>query len=371
MDYMQTDIMPAYDVITKSGSAVNWYAGECESVFEKTEHTLRDLFLKFGVCTEEVERVIRKYPAKINPYYLSLIKEKGDGIWNQCIPDIREVTENEGVEDPLHEKIDSPVPGLVHRYPDRVLLLASNDCAMYCRFCTRKRRSGNEYDVITDENFQEALMYIEAHKKVRDVIISGGDPLMLSTARLEYFIQKLKAIENIEIIRIGTRMPCVYPMRIDEKLCNMLKKYHPLYINVHFNHPVEITAESAKACEKLADAGIPLGNQSVLLKGVNDDPETMKELSLKLLKIRVKPYYIYMPDIVRGTYHFRTSIDLGLKIIDGIRGWTSGMAVPHLVIDIKGGGGKIPLLPEYLVSREGKKYIFRNYKGKIFDYTDT
>jgi lysine 2,3-aminomutase len=241
---------------------------------------------------------------------------------------------------------------------------------LYCRFCTRKRRDRTEYDTITEKNFKKAIVYIKEHREVRDVILSGGDPLMLSTERLEYFLKKLKAIDHIEIIRIGTRAPCVYPMRVDEQLCTMLKKYHPLYINVHFNHPAEITPESTKACEMLADAGIPLGNQSVLLKGVNDDPKIMKELVLELLKIRVRPYYIYMPDFIRGTYHFRTSIDTGLKIIDSIRGWTSGMAVPHLVIDIAGGGGKIPILPGYLVSKEGKNYVFRNYQGKHFKYAD-
>ena len=341
-----------------------------EPLMKKNGETQHHLPLTLKAQIGEVEQVINEYPMKVNPYYLRLIKEKGDGIWNQCIPDMREITENSGVADPLHEEIDSPIPGLVLRYPDRVLLLVSNVCAMYCRFCTRKRRTGNKYETMTDENFREVLKYIKTHNEIRDVLLSGGDPLMLSNERLEYFIEKLRAIDHVEIIRIGTRVPCVYPLRVEEKLCKMLRKYHPLYINVHFNHPAEITPESTKACEMLADAGIPLGNQSVLLKGVNDEPEIMKELVLKLLKIRVKPYYIYIPDLVRGTCHFRTSIAAGLKIIDSIRGWTSGMAVPHLVIDIEGGGGKIPLLPGYLVSKEGKNYVFRNYRGKLFHYTD-
>ncbi len=341
-----------------------------EIIMEKSEPKLQDRPYKFRIQIEEVKQVTKKYPMKVNAYYLSLIKEKGDGIWKQCIPDIREITESNGVEDPLHEEVNSPVPGLVFRYPDRVLLFVSNDCAVYCRFCTRKRRTGNKYKTMTDENFKRVLEHIKTHNEIREVLLSGGDPLMLSNARLEYFVEKIRAIDHIEIIRIGTRVPCTYPLRVEEKLCNMLKKYHPLYINVHFNHPAEITPEAAKACQMLADAGIPLGNQSVLLKGVNDDPKIMKELVLKLLKIRVKPYYIYIPDIVRGTQHFRTSLALGLKIIDSIRGWTSGMAVPHLVIDIEGGGGKIPLLPGYLVSKEGKNYVFRNYRGKFFNYTD-
>ncbi len=317
-----------------------------------------------------IDSVSEEYPMRTNPYYFGLIKKKGDGIWNQSMPDIKEIEDDSGSSDPLHEEKMSPVPGLTHRYPDRVLLLISNVCSMYCRFCTRKRKVGKDYDSITPENFKKAVEYIKEHKEVRDVVLSGGDPLMLSTDKLESFIKEIRAIPHIDIIRIGSRVPCVYPMRVDEKLCNMLKKYHPIYVNTHFNTPQEITPESTKACTMLADAGIPLGNQSVLLKGVNDDPLVMKDLVIKLLKIRVKPYYIYMPDIVKGTAHFRPTIEQGLKVISAIRGWTSGMAVPHLIIDIEGGGGKIPLLPEYLVSKKGKKYVFKNYMNETFEYTD-
>lgn len=323
----------------------------------------------FDDYMERMVPVVEKYPVKVTDYYLGLIDEKDDGIWNQCMPDISEIGEGGGVEDPLEENRDSPVPGLTHRYPDRVLLLISDACAVNCRFCTRKRLSSSPVK-ITDENFERALDYIRENRQIRDVVLSGGDPLMLSTDRLEYFIAKLREIDSIDFLRIGTRVPCVYPMRITENLCNMLKKYHPLYINVHFNHPNEITAESSRACAMLADAGIPLGNQSVLLKSVNNDPDVMKRLVKNLLKIRVKPYNIFMPDIVKGTHHFRPTLDEGLKIIDSIRGWVSGLAVPHLVIDIQGGGGKIPLLPEYLVSKQDNTYIFRNYQGQQYSYTD-
>lgn len=319
---------------------------------------------------DSVAPVIEKYPVKITDYYLNLINKKGDGIWKQCMPDIKEITEGQGMEDPLEEDRDSPVPGLIHRYPDRVLLLLSNSCAVNCRFCTRKRQASTPYTTITDECFEKAIDYIKKNRQVKDVLLSGGDPLMLPTDRLEYFLKKLWEINSINILRIGTRVPCVYPMQVTEKLCKMLKKYHPLFMNVHFNHPAEITLEATRACSMLADAGIPLGNQSVLLKGVNNDPDVMKSLVQKLLRIRVKPYYIYMPDLVKGTHHFRPTLDEGLNIIDSIRGWISGMAVPHLIIDIQGGGGKIPLLPEYLVSKQDNEYIFRNYLGQKFSYTD-
>jgi len=343
---------------------------EYKTLLKNSTRSKKELPIELREKAEQVEEVIKKYPMRVNPYYLSLIKEKDDGIWKQCIPDIREITDTRGKEDPLHEEIDSPVPGLTHRYPDRVLLLVSNKCAMYCRFCTRKRKVGKRYETMTRGDFKNAMKYIKEHKEIRDVILSGGDPLMLSDSKLEYFIKEVRKVDHVEIIRIGTRVPCTLPMRVTKKLCNMLKKYHPLYINVHFEHPAEITPASAKACEMLANAGIPLGNQTVLLKGVNDDPKVMKELVQKLLKIRVKPYYLYLPDTTKGTAHFRPSIESALKVIDSIRGWTSGMAVPHLIVDIEGGGGKIPFLPDYLLAKEGKKYIFRNYKGDLFEYED-
>jgi len=319
---------------------------------------------------EKIAEVIKKYPMRINPYYLSLIKRKNDPIWKQCIPDEQELLDEKGIPDPLCEERDSPVPGLVHRYPDRVLLMVSNNCSMYCRFCTRKRRVGDPFKRITKEQIMKGIYYIRAHPEVRDVIMSGGDPFLLSDSFIESILKELRAIPHVEIIRIGTRVPCALPHRITPELCNMLKKYHPLYINTHFNHPDEITEESRRACEMLADAGIPLGNQSVLLKGVNDDPAVMKKLMHELLKMRVKPYYIYMPDLVKGTSHFRPKLEKGLDVIRALRGFTSGMAIPQLVIDAQDGKGKIQILPDYPLNRNGNKIILRNYKGEPVEYID-
>jgi len=342
----------------------------------KDEKSIRKALSKFKLSEKELASIIRVaslYPMRVNPYYLSLIKKKGDPVWKQCIPDEKELHDQEGLPDPLEEEHQSPVPGLVHRYPDRVLFLVSNQCSMYCRFCTRKRRVGHPDMEIPTQQIMKGIEYIKHHKEVRDVIISGGDPLMLTDEKLEFILKNLRAIKHVEIIRIGTRMPCALPQRITKKLCKMLKKYHPLYINTHFNHPQEITPESMKACQMLADAGIPLGNQSVLLKGVNDDPKVMKELVQKLLLMRVKPYYIYQADLVKGTNHFRTDVSKGLEIIHSLRGFTTGMAVPHYVIDAPGGGGKIPLLPKYYLGekkdRNGKrKILLRNYEGKLYEY---
>jgi len=322
---------------------------------------------------EDIKEVTKKYPMRINPYYLSLIKKKRDAIWRQCIPDIRELHDEVGSEDPLHEEIDSPTEGLTHRYPDRVLFLIENQCSMYCRFCTRKRRVGDVNKEICMAQIKKGIGYIKKHKKVRDVVLSGGDPLMLDDEILETILKMLRQIKHVEIIRIGTRMPCSLPQRITKKLCKMLKKYHPLYINTHFNHPAEITPESRKACEMLADAGIPLGNQTVLLRDINDDPETIKKLMQQLLVMRVKPYYLYQADIVRGTDHFRTDIETAMRIMTALRGFTSGMAVPTYVIDVPGGGGKIPVNANYVVKwrAKGKKYdriVLRNYKGKVYKY---
>ena len=331
----------------------------------------KDLAERFGLSPEEeseIREVIRRYPMRANPYYLSLIREKGDAIWSQCIPSKEELQDPDGLEDPLSEERDSPVPGLVHRYPDRVLLMVSNYCAMYCRFCTRKRRVGDPRKYVPRAQIMEGIAYIKEHREVRDVIISGGDPLMLEDSQIEFVLKKLREIPHLEIIRIGTRVPVTLPQRITPELCEMLKKYHPLYINTHFEHPDEITEESGRACGMLADAGIPLGNQSVILKGINDDPKTMKRLMQKLLMIRVKPYYIYQADLTKGTSHFRTKVKESLKIIEAIRGHTSGLAVPHLIIDAPGGGGKIPILPEYVLSVDDEKIVMRNYKGHLYEY---
>ena len=338
-----------------------------------TSSLKKELSKKKIILTEneikEIEEVIKKYPMRINSHYLSLIKEKGDPIWNQCIPKIDEIRNTIGEEDPLRE--ENGIPFLTHRYPDRCLLIVSNTCAMYCRFCTRKRKIGEILKNPSRKDISKAISYIKKHKEIRDVILSGGDPLLLSDKLLEEILIELRKIPHIEMIRIGTRVPCVMPERITENLCNMLKKYNKdpqLYINTHFEHPIEITTESKSACEKLIDSGIPLGNQSVLLKNVNDKPEIFKELNQKLLSIGIKPYYLYQPDLVIGTAHFRGPVKKGLEIIKAIRGFTSGMAVPQFVIDSPGGGGKIPLLPKYASIKKDGSVKMRNYQNKKFNY---
>ncbi len=319
-----------------------------------------------AVNKEQIQLVQDQFPFRINPYYLSLIKEKNDPIWKQAVPDVQELISG-GFEDPLSEEHDSPVPNITHRYPDRVLFYVSSVCAMYCRFCTRKRKVSDPKSVY-DDGINTGLEYIREHREIRDVIVSGGDPLMLSDQKIEYIIKNLRSIRHIEIIRIGSRVPVTLPQRITANLCNVLKKYHPIFINTHFNHPQEITPESSLACEMLASAGIPLGNQTVLLKGVNDSDKVMKELMQKLLTIRVKPYYLFQMDLVRGTEHFRTPVKKGLEIISAIQGHTSGLAVPHFVIDSPGGGGKIPLSPDPVVRLNENEIVLKNYNGNIFAY---
>ncbi len=318
---------------------------------------------------QEIEKVAEVYPMRISGYYFDLIKEVDDPIWKQCIPDIKEIKDSFGEEDPLSEEKDSPVSLITHRYLDRALFLISDVCEMYCRFCTRKRKVGTEKLRITKEKIETALRYIAEHTELRDIILSGGDALCVPIDRLEYILKSLKKMRHIEIIRIGTRLPAANPEKITEELCDMLKKYHPIYINVHFEHPNEITDKSKKACEMLADAGIPLGNQNVLLRGVNDSPEVMGRLYKELLKMRVKPYYLFQADFVKGTNHFRTNVETGLEIIENLREWTSGLAIPHYVIDAPSGGGKIPLIPDkYLVEKNDKKVVLRNYKNKLCEY---
>lgn len=329
-----------------------------------------DSMCKGSIDKEKLKAIIKKYPMRINPYYLSLIKKKDDAIWKQCIPDTKELEDAEGSEDPLCEERDAPVPGLTHRYPDRVLFLVGNQCAMYCRFCTRKRKVGDPFKRITKEQISKGLEYIREHSEIRDVLLSGGDPLLLSDSYLEWILRELRSISHVEIIRIGTRVPCALPQRITPELCSMLKKYHPLYVNIHFAHPNEITDASAEACEMLSNSGIPLNSQTVLLKGVNDNPEVMKELMKKLLEIRVRPYYLYQADMTKGINHFRTKVEKGVNIIKAIQGWTSGLAVPHFVIDSPGGGGKIPILPNYTVERTAEKVVLKNYAGKTYTYIE-
>jgi len=338
-----------------------------QCLLKKSITNVDELAKYFKVDVSAIDEVLQKYPMRINPYYLSLIKEKDDAIWRQAVPDIKEIQDTDGIVDPLNEEADSPVSNLTHRYPDRVLLLVSEECATYCRFCTRKRKVGSAH-FVSKETIEAGIDYIKTHSEIRDVILSGGDPLLLTDKKIESILKSIRAIPHVEIIRIGTRVPCTLPQRITVKLCRMLKKYHPLYINTHFNHPDEITPESKLACERLADSGIPLGNQTVLLRGVNDDPEIMKRLMQKLLTIRVKPYYLFQADLVKGTSHFRTSVKRGLEIIHSLRGFTSGLCVPHYVIDTPLGGGKIALLPDPIVDFNSKEVILRNYKGEIYKY---
>lgn len=340
-----------------------------QEMIRESIHSPEQLAEKFGLPLDTAKKLDKFFQARINPYYLSLIRYKGDPIWLQCVPDEKELEDIDSPEDPLNEDDMSPVPNITHRYPDRALFLVTSQCGLYCRFCTRKRKVGNS-NKISMKHLESAFNYLEQHTEINDVILSGGDPLMLTDIMLEKILIRLRQIKHIQIIRLGTKMPCVLPHRITQKLCNMLKKYHPIYVNTHFNHPWEITEESTRACTMLADAGIPVGNQTVLMKGVNDNPETMKELMKKLLSIRVRPYYIYQADLTKGANHFRTPLDVGLNIMDKLRGHISGLAVPHFVIDAPGGGGKIPLLPNYVISRDETKIILRNYKYNIYEYPE-
>ncbi len=318
-----------------------------------------------------LSRVIEKYPVIIPPYYLCLIdfKNPEDPIRLQSFPANEEIEYNDvGQPDPLEEEEDMAVPGLVHRYPDRVLMQVTNLCPMNCRHCTRKREWKEGIWTRTDAEIDRMVEYLAKTPQVRDVLLSGGDPLVLTTPKLEKILSKLRAIPHIEILRIGTRFPVVLPQRIDDELCSMLSRYRPLWINTHFNHPREITREAALACDKLQCAGIPMNNQSVLLKGVNDSLPVMKALCHELLKIGVRPYYLYQCDPIKGAEHLRTSIWKGIEIIEGLRGHTTGFAVPQFVIDAPGGGGKIPVGPNYLLGETGDGVILRNYEGLVFEY---
>ena len=322
---------------------------------------------------EGVKKSLQTLRMAITPYYLSLINpdDKNCPIRKQAIPTGSETHKSAAdLLDPLHEDEDAPVPGLTHRYPDRVLFLITDMCSMYCRHCTRRRFAGQNDCESTSDRIQQGINYIARTPQVRDVVLSGGDALMVSDEHLESIIQQLRKIPHVEIIRIGTRTPVVCPQRITDNLVNMLKKYHPIWVNTHFNHSDEITKEASEACAKLANAGIPLGNQSVLLRGVNDDTEVMKNLVHKLVKNRVRPYYIYQCDLSMGLEHFRTPVSKGIEIIENLRGHTSGFAVPTFVVDAPGGGGKIPVMPNYILSQSPNKIIIRNYEGVITTYTE-
>ncbi len=319
--------------------------------------------------SKSIDLVSSRYPVRLTDYYAGLIRQPDDAIWKQCMPDVRELEDADQCLDPLAEDILSPVSGLIHRYPDRVVLLVSNRCPVYCRFCMRKRLVGCGDAPMTEADLYKALEYIAAHPSIHDVILSGGDPLMLDDESLSLILSGLRMIAHVAIIRIGTRVPVTLPARITPGLCTLLKQYHPLYINTHFNHPAEISADSAAACTLLADAGIQLGNQTVLLKGVNDSVDIMRELMVGLLSLRVKPYYLHQMDLVKGTAHFRTSVRTGLEIMRGLRGHISGMAVPHYVIDLPGGKGKVAVLPDDCVI-QGTTLHLRTYTGERVIYQD-
>jgi lysine 2,3-aminomutase len=340
-----------------------------------TVKTAEELKKYIAISREEEEGInkcLDKLRMAITPYYLSLVdlNNEYDPLRLQCVPGINEVNRaKEELEDPLHEDVNSPSKGLTHRYPDRALLLVTDQCAMYCRHCTRRRFAGQHDTALPMEQVEKAIDYIAKTPVIRDVLLSGGDCLLLTDDKLEYIIKKLREIPHVDIIRLGSRTPVVLPQRITDDLCNMLKKYHPIWLNTHFNHPNEVTGESVEACAKLADAGIPLGNQSVLLAGVNDCIHVMKELVHKLVKMRVRPYYIYQCDLSLGLSHFRTPVAKGIEIIEGLRGHTSGFAVPTFVVDAPGGGGKIPVMPNYVISFGADSVILRNYEGVITTYT--
>jgi lysine 2,3-aminomutase len=309
----------------------------------------------------------------ITPYYFSLIDRDNpyDPIRKQAIPTAHELhSAPHDRHDPLEEDVDSPTPGLTYRYPDRVLLLLTDQCSMYCRHCTRRRKAGEKDKSLPMEQIKRSIEYIKGRPEIRDVLLSGGDPLVMVTSRLEQVIQMIKEIPHVEMIRIGSRTPVVMPQRITEELVDMLKKYHPIFLNTHFNHPQEFTPESSKALALLADAGIPLGNQSVLLRGVNDNPEVMKKLMHMLLRNRVRPYYIYQCDLSKGIGHFRTPVSVGIQIMESLRGHTSGLGIPTFVVDAPGGGGKIPVMPNYLISQGFNRVILRNYEGLIVSYPE-
>ncbi len=320
-----------------------------------------------------IEKSLHKLRMAITPYYASLMDPDDPTcpVRMQAIPTLAEThVAGADIHDPLHEDVDSPVPGLTHRYPDRGLLLVTDQCSMYCRHCTRRRHAGETDKAYSKEQIKKCIDYIRNTPSFRDVLLSGGDPLTIDESLLEWVIAELSTIPHVDFVRIGTRTPVVCPQRVTEKLCNMLKKYHPIWINTHFNHPKEITPESSRACNMLADAGIPLGNQSVLLKGLNDCPYLFRELNQQLLKIRVRPYYIYQCDLSEGIEHFRTSVGKGIEIMEYLRGHTTGLAVPMFIVDAPGGGGKIPVMPNYVISRSDRKVILRNYEGVLTTYTE-
>lgn len=338
--------------------------------------TVEDLKKVANITDEEEEgilKTLKQLRMGITPYYAMLMDENDPTcpVRMQAVPNALEThMSSADMDDPLHEDADSPVEGVTHRYPDRVLFLVTDQCSMYCRHCTRRRFAGQQDAAAPMDRIEKGIEYIKNTPEVRDVLLSGGDALLISDERLEAILEKLSAIDHVEVIRIGSRTPVVMPQRITPNLVRILKKYHPVWLNTHFNHPKEITPASTKACQMLADAGVPLGNQSVLLRGINDCVHVMKDLVQQLVKIRVRPYYIYQCDLSTGIEHFRTPVSKGIEIIEGLRGHTSGFCVPTFVVDAPGGGGKIPVMPEYLISQTTNRVVLRNYEGVITTYTE-
>ena len=321
----------------------------------------------------DINKVLEIFRMGITPYYASLMDPQDPTcpVRRQAVPTVMETMAGiSDMQDPLDEVADSPVPGLTHRYPDRVLFLITDQCSMYCRHCTRRRFAGQNDSGLAWEHIEKGIEYIRNNPAVRDVLLSGGDALLMADHKLEEIIKRLREIPHVDVIRLGTRTPVVMPQRITDDLVAMLKRYHPIWLNTHFNHPKEITPESTEACLKLVDGGIPVGNQTVLLRGVNDNPQIMKELVLDLVRIRVRPYYIYQCDLSMGIEHFRTKVSKGLEIMEALRGHISGYAVPTYVVDVPGGGGKTPVMPQYLISMSPTKVVLRNYEGVIATYAE-
>jgi lysine 2,3-aminomutase len=314
-----------------------------------------------------------RFPMAIPPYYAALIRkvDDSDPIYRMSVPAAGEISDPSFLKaDPLDEDHDMPVPGLVHRYADRGLLIATSMCAMYCRHCTRKRMAGQTEEVISPKELAGVVAYLREHTEIRDVIISGGDPLTLTDLTLERVVAAVRSVESVEIIRIGTRMPVTLPMRITPSLVRMLRRYQPLWVNTHFNHPVELTPEARKACARLVDHGIPMGNQTVLMRGINDDGPLLEKLFRELVRTRVRPYYLYQCDLVRGVEHFRTPISKGIEVMEYLRGRLTGFAIPTYVVDAPGGGGKIPVLPNYIVSMSPTHTVLRNFEGMLVSYPE-
>lgn len=364
---------PVQEQVTKSKALLQW--NDWRWQIRNRIRTLQDLssYVPGLSNSENLHAVIAKYPMAITPYYASLIRriDFSDPVFRMSVPNPQEMCDPPCLsEDPLEEHEDMPVPGLIHRYRDRALVIATTTCSMYCRHCTRKRIAGTRESSISPRRLAQVVEYLRATPEISDVIISGGDPLTMSDAMIESVLSAIRSVPSVQIIRIGTRVPVVLPMRITDELVQMLRKYHPLWINTHFNHPNELTPESAAACAKLADAGIPLGNQSVLLRGVNDQPQIIEQLCRGLVRIRVRPYYLYQCDLVRGVEHFRTSVRAGIEIMEYLRGRISGLAIPTFVVDAPHGGGKIPVLPNYVVSMSPTHTVLRNYEGLLVNYPE-